>query len=157
MRDRDLVTFGVRELELIGFARREDVLDGCVLRMPKAYPIYDATYAEAVDVLKTYVARFENLYLVGRNGMHKYNNQDHSMLTAILAVENIFGAQHDLWAVNAEEEYHEEVGSRSSDASLAEEIREMARTQPLVPTTLGVNSNVPPAHVQAPAHAPAEM
>jgi protoporphyrinogen oxidase len=157
MDDQALVAMATDELAHIGLARRESVIDGCVLRMPKAYPIYDATYAEAVDVQKQYLARFENLYLVGRNGMHKYNNQDHSMLTAILAVENIFGAQHDLWAVNAEEEYHEEVRSRSSDAGLAEQLRDMARTQPAVPTAIRPNLRLPPAHVQAPAHARAEM
>ncbi len=157
MGDEALVALAADELTRMGLARRESVSDGCVLRMPKAYPIYDETYSDAVDVLKDYLARFENLYLVGRNGMHKYNNQDHSMLTAILAVENIFGARHDLWAVNAEEEYHEEVGARCSDASLAGQIRDMARTQPLVPTALLANPGRPAAQVRAPEQVPAEM
>jgi hypothetical protein len=157
MHDDALVAMAADELAQIGLARRGSIVDGCVLRMPKAYPIYDATYAEAVDVLKAYLARFENLHLVGRNGMHKYNNQDHSMLTAILAVENILGAHHDLWAVNAEEEYHEEIGSRGGDASLAAQIRDMARTQPSVPPSLGADARRPLAGVQAPAHARIEM
>jgi protoporphyrinogen oxidase len=157
MHDDALVAMAADELAQIGLARRGSIIDGCVLRMPKAYPIYDATYAEAVDVLKTYLARFENLHLVGRNGMHKYNNQDHSMLTAILAVENILGAHHDLWSVNAEEEYHEEISSRGGDASLAAQIRDMARTQPSVPPSLAAGAGRPLADLQAPAHAPIEM
>jgi protoporphyrinogen oxidase len=110
MPDRDLVTFGVRELELIGFARREDVLDGCVLRMPKAYPAYFGTYERLTEV-QAWANTIENLFLVGRNGMHRYNNQDHSMLTAMLAVDNIIEGRVDktnLWDVNLEMVYHEE-------------------------------------------------
>ena len=78
--------------------------------MPKAYPVYDATYVANVDVLRAWLAQnAPNVHPVGRNGMHKYNNQDHSMLTAMLVVENIVdGAHHDVWAVNVEEDYHEE-------------------------------------------------
>jgi protoporphyrinogen oxidase len=110
MRDRDLVTFGTRELELIGFLRAEDVLDGCVLRMPKAYPAYLGTYERLTDV-QAWANTIENLFLVGRNGMHRYNNQDHSMLTAMLAVDNIIEGRVDktnLWDVNLEMVYHEE-------------------------------------------------
>ena len=156
MDDAALVAMASEELARIGLARRESIVDGCVLRMPKAYPIYDDTYVESVDALKDYLKRFENLYLVGRNGMHKYNNQDHSMLTAMLAVENIFGARHDLWAVNEEEEYHENAACGSRDETLAEQIRAMGKTQPAVPVRLGAPSLVS-AQVQAEAHAPAQM
>ena len=80
-----------------------------VVRMPKTYPIYDSTYAKSLEVVRQFLGRIKNLQLVGRNGMHKYNNQDHSMLTAMLAAENILGANHDLWKVNVEQEYHEEI------------------------------------------------
>ncbi|MDQ3950857.1 MAG: NAD(P)/FAD-dependent oxidoreductase, partial [Gemmatimonadota bacterium] len=108
MRDRDLVTFGTREMELIGFLRGEDVLDGCVLRMPKAYPAYFGSYERLAEV-QAWANTVENLFLVGRNGMHRYNNQDHSMLTAMLAVDNIVEGRVDktnLWDVNLEMVYH---------------------------------------------------
>ena len=82
--------------------------------MPKAYPTYDETYADNVEVLPGAGWRADavNVHPVGRNGMHRYNNQDHSMVTAMLTVENLFGADHDIWAVNVEEEYHEEMPAR---------------------------------------------
>ena len=76
--------------------------------MPKAYPIYDGAYRAHLDVIRDYIDRIPNLHTVGRNGMHKYNNQDHSMLTAMMAVWNMQGASHDIWAVNTDYEYHEE-------------------------------------------------
>ena len=77
--------------------------------MPKAYPIYDSKYEEAVETLRAYLERFENLQTCGRNGLHRYNNQDHSMWTAILATLNILdGAEHDVWSVNTEADYLEE-------------------------------------------------
>jgi protoporphyrinogen oxidase len=108
--DANLVTLGTRELERIGFIKGEDVLDGCVLRMPKAYPAYFGTY-DRLSVVQDWAARFTNMFLVGRNGMHRYNNQDHSMLTAMMAVDNILEGrtdQRNLWEVNLEETYHEE-------------------------------------------------
>jgi hypothetical protein len=84
------------------------VEQGFVFRMPKAYPYYDSSYKANVAEISSHLAKeIPNVHLVGRNGMHKYNNQDHSMLTAMLTVENIYGATHDIWAVNVEEEYHE--------------------------------------------------
>ncbi|MBI2796210.1 MAG: NAD(P)/FAD-dependent oxidoreductase [Gemmatimonadetes bacterium] len=118
MADADLVAHGTRELEAIGFARASDVLDGCVLRMPKAYPAYFGTYPE-LPVVQRWVNGIPNLFLVGRNGMHRYNNQDHSMLTAMLAVDNIVAGRDDdtnLWDVNLEEEYHEEHAPKAADA-----------------------------------------
>ena len=83
-------------------------MDGTVIRMPKAYPIYDAAYRDHLDSVRDFIDPIPNLHTVGRNGMHKYNNQDHSMLTAMMAVWNMQGASHDIWAVNTDFEYHEE-------------------------------------------------
>jgi protoporphyrinogen oxidase len=106
--DADLVAQAARELEELGLAKAADVKDGAVIRMPKAYPIYDSTYREHLDGVRAYIDPLSNLHTVGRNGMHKYNNQDHSMLTAMFAVQNMQGASHDLWEVNTDFEYHEE-------------------------------------------------
>jgi len=107
--DEELVETGKRELEQVGLVRASHVERGYVVRTPKAYPFYDATYKENVATLAEWIAEHApNVYPVGRNGMHRYNNQDHSMLTAMLSVENIFGAHHDIWSVNVEAEYHEE-------------------------------------------------
>jgi len=107
-RDDDLVALATRELEELGVAEGAPVRDGTVVRMPKAYPIYDAEYSGHVDTLRSHIDPIANLHTVGRNGMHKYNNADHSMLTAMMAVWNMQGAGHDLWAVNTDFEYHEE-------------------------------------------------
>jgi len=107
--DADMIALASREMEKIGIIDRADVLDACVIRVPKTYPAYFGAY-ERFDELKDWISKFENLFLVGRNGMHKYNNQDHSMLTAMTAVDNIAAGRLDkanLWAVNTEMEYHE--------------------------------------------------
>jgi protoporphyrinogen oxidase len=83
-------------------------VDGTVIRVPKAYPIYDATYRHQLEAVRGFIDPIPNLHTVGRNGMHKYNNQDHSMLTAMMAVWNMEGAAHDIWAVNSDFDYHEE-------------------------------------------------
>ena len=107
--DDELVATGSRELGEIGLIDPDDVETGYVIRMPKAYPFYDAEYKAHVETLRQWLTTHTpNVYPVGRNGMHRYNNQDHSMLTAMLSVENIFGASHDIWSVNVEAEYHEE-------------------------------------------------
>lgn len=98
----------LRKLNLVGDA---EVVDGTVIRQPKAYPVYDGEYQEALETIRSWLDRFSNLQPVGRNGMHRYNNQDHSMLTAMLSVKNILGESHDIWAVNVEQDYHEEVAS----------------------------------------------
>ena len=131
MSDKDLIELGTRELELIGIAKAGDVEDGSIVRMPKAYPVYDADYQKALTYIREFLDGFQNLQVVGRNGMHRYNNQDHSMLTAMLAVENIQGARHDLWQVNVEQEYHEETSSREADAKA--QLGQLAATQPQVP------------------------
>lgn len=106
--DAHLIELATREFVALGLAANAAVIDGTVVRMAKAYPIYDATYRENLGVIRDYIDPITNLHTVGRNGMHKYNNQDHSMYTAMLAVENMRGADHDLWEVNTELEYHEE-------------------------------------------------
>lgn len=116
MEDEALKTFAIAELDQIGIIRKEDVLDSTVLRMEKAYPAYFGTY-NRFDELKTYTDTFENLFLIGRNGMHKYNNSDHSMLTAMTAVDNIVAGRKDkknLWEINTEMEYHEEQQNTAS-------------------------------------------
>ncbi|OZV84584.1 FAD-dependent oxidoreductase [Micromonospora echinospora] len=108
--DEDLVALGTAELERLGLVTPGAVRTGYVVRMPKAYPVYDEGYEQAVDTIRRWLAEaVPNVHPVGRNGMHRYNNQDHSMLTAMLTAENILDdAGHDIWAVNVEEEYHEE-------------------------------------------------
>ncbi|MCC7519971.1 MAG: NAD(P)/FAD-dependent oxidoreductase [Verrucomicrobiae bacterium] len=107
-KDERLVALATEELGRLGLADPALVEDGAVVRMPKAYPVYDEGYREALAAVRRYLERFGNLQLVGRNGLHRYNNQDHSMLTAMLAIRNLRGERHDLWEVNAEQEYHEE-------------------------------------------------
>lgn len=106
--DADLVALASHELESLGLARADEVVDGTVIRMPKAYPIYDAEYRQHLDRVRQFIDPISNLHTVGRNGMHKYNNQDHSMLTAMMAIWNMQGARHDIWSVNTDFEYHEE-------------------------------------------------
>ncbi len=109
--DAELVALARGESAQLGIAPEESVLEGVVVRMPKAYPVYDAGFAANVEVLREHLAGLANLHPVGRNGLHKYNNQDHSMFTAMLAVRNILGERHDVWAVNADCEYHEEASA----------------------------------------------
>jgi protoporphyrinogen oxidase len=112
--DADLVEQGKRELQHLDLVEAGKVEDGYVVRMPKAYPFYDWEYKANVDILRKWLEEHApNVHPVGRNGMHRYNNQDHSMYTAMLTVENIYGAAHDVWSVNVEEEYHEEVATGS--------------------------------------------
>lgn len=113
MSDDQLIGLGTREMEVLGFLKAEDVEDGAVVRMPKTYPIYDSTYQETIRIIREFFDGINNFQLVGRNGLHKYNNQDHSMLTAMRASENIFGANHDIWEVNEDQEYLEEIGASS--------------------------------------------
>jgi protoporphyrinogen oxidase len=116
MTDEALVELAREEVARLGIVKGENVESGYVVRVPKAYPVYDEDYRRHVDVLRRWLAEnARNVHPVGRNGMHKYNNQDHSMLTAMLSVETIAdGAHHDVWQVNVEEEYHEEGGDDSS-------------------------------------------
>jgi len=114
--DDELIALGTKELISLGLAAEGDVEHGYVVRVPKAYPYYYFSYKANVETIRKWIeTEAPNIHPVGRNGMHKYNNQDHSMYTAMLTVENIFGADHDVWTVNVEEEYHEE-GSTVRDA-----------------------------------------
>ena len=131
MKDADLIALGTREMASIGLIDPATVVDGTVVRMPKAYPVYDEGFESALEVVKNYLLTFSNLQVAGRNGMHKYNNQDHSMVTAMLAVQNLCGEHNDVWGVNAEDEYHEE--AQLSTALPEEELRALKQTQPAVP------------------------
>ena len=107
--DDDLVKMATAEIQQLGLARAEKVKFGFAVRVHKAYPMYDAEYAERVATIRRWLDGISNLQQVGRNGLHRYNNSDHSMLTAMRAVDNILeGTHHDIWAVNAESVYHEE-------------------------------------------------
>jgi protoporphyrinogen oxidase len=108
MRDEELIQLATCELERIGLCRAADVEDGCVVRVPKAYPVYGSDYREALAVVREFVDSLENFRTIGRNGLHRYDNQDHAMLTGMLAVRSmVLGEQHDLWSVNTEQEYYE--------------------------------------------------
>jgi protoporphyrinogen oxidase len=112
--DADLIEQGKTELERIGLARREDVIDGRVYRVPKSYPVYDGGYTEHLAVVRSFIDSLKNCHTVGRNGLHRYNNQDHSMLTGIYAARNlVLGEANDLWSVNADMDYHEQAKSPS--------------------------------------------
>ncbi len=115
-KDADILRFAVRELVKMGMASEEDFLDGTVVRMQKTYPAYFGTYSRFPEI-REYTDGIENLFLIGRNGMHRYNNQDHSMLTAMAAVENIAAGvktKDNIWSVNIEDEYHEDKSSPAS-------------------------------------------
>lgn len=109
MSDSDLVELGKREVAAIGLAEIRDIEDGCVLRVPDAYPVYDTTYQTSLATVREFIDGLENFQTIGRNGLHRYNNQDHAMMTGMLAVRNlVLGERHDLWSVNIDPEYHEE-------------------------------------------------
>jgi protoporphyrinogen oxidase len=131
MPDEELKKLAVRELDTLGLVKAADCVDAAVVRMPKAYPVYDGTYQRGLAVLREFLRTIPNLQLTGRNGMHRYNNQDHSMLTAILAARNIQGANYDLWKVNADEEY-----SEAGAVITEEELNAMNASQPQVPRKL---------------------
>jgi len=129
MADADLIEMGRREIDRIGLARSEDVVDGCVVRVEKAYPVYDSDYREYLGVVRQFIDGLENCQTIGRNGLHRYNNQDHAMLTGMLAVRNLaLGQQNDLWSVNTDQEYHEEIREKVTEHDL-EEVLEGALTQ----------------------------
>jgi protoporphyrinogen oxidase len=123
-----MIALAVKEAERMGIVASADVLDATVLRMEKTYPAYFGTY-DRFPVIRDFVDRYENLFLVGRNGMHKYNNQDHSMLTAMTAVDNIVAGRPDkanIWAVNTEMDYHESKDNLPNEAA-AEQAATVAR------------------------------
>lgn len=106
--DTELIALASHELQVLGLARASEVEDGMVIRQPKAYPVYDTGYRERLQVIRDFLATFENLQTIGRNGMHRYNNQDHSMLTGLFAARNVLGGSYDVWSVNTERSYYED-------------------------------------------------
>jgi protoporphyrinogen oxidase len=132
MADDDLVALAMRELEQLGLAKAEALQFGFATRVPKAYPMYDMEYSDRVDTIKSWLAPIENLQQVGRNGLHRYNNSDHSMLTAMRAVDNLLlGTDHDIWAVNAESVYHEEATAQDSEQPYIKAPETPAQREPL--------------------------
>jgi hypothetical protein len=113
-----LINRGIRECAQIGLIDPSEVEDGTVVRMPKAYPVYDHQYHDSIAVVRQYLEGFANLQTIGRNGLHRYNNQDHSMLTGVYAARNTVGAKYDVWSVNTEKEYHE--AKRGTDAAIGD-------------------------------------
>lgn len=105
--DSQLISLAVEDLERLGFAGKGEVLDATVVRVPKAYPVYSPDYRENIRIIKEYLLRLGRLQTIGRNGLHRYNNQDHSMMTAIQAVRNFMGEKCSPWDINVEDEYHE--------------------------------------------------
>jgi protoporphyrinogen oxidase len=126
--DEDLILLAQRELVQLGLVRERDIVQGAVVRMPKAYPVYDRGYQDALATIRDFLLTVPNLQLVGRNGMHRYNNQDHSMLTAILAARNVLGWNFDLWKLNTDAQHFE-----SGPALGEQDFAALERTQPLVP------------------------
>jgi protoporphyrinogen oxidase len=108
MPDKDLIQLAKKELAMLGLATPAEVFDGSVVRVPKAYPVYYHGYEQDVATIRNQLERLENFHVVGRNGMHKYNNQDHSMMTAIIVARRILGDTVDPWKVNTDGEYHEQ-------------------------------------------------
>ncbi len=149
--DDELVAMATAELQTIELAGPGDVAAGYVVRMPKAYPVYDETYQQSVAVVRKWLeSDVPNVHPVGRNGMHRYNNQDHSMVTAMLTIENILdGTSHDVWSVNVEQEYHE-TGAGGTEEAGQEAIGR--REGPGTPGT-GRSAPVVPARCAAPAGA----
>ena len=128
MKDEDLIALAKKETAALGLVDPSTVVDGTVVRMPKAYPVYDANYRRGLAAIQRFLGDVPNLQLVGRNGMHRYNNQDHSMLTAMLAARNILGGSYDLWRINADADYHEQ-----GEALTEEDVKALDRSQPSVP------------------------
>lgn len=128
MKDENLIALAKKETAALGLVDPSTVVDGTVVRMPKAYPVYDANYRRGLAAIQRFLGDVPNLQLVGRNGMHRYNNQDHSMLTAMLAARNILGGSYDLWRINADADYHEQ-----GEALTEEDVKALDRSQPSVP------------------------
>jgi protoporphyrinogen oxidase len=126
--DEDLIRLARKEVVQLGLVREQDIVEGSVVRMPKAYPVYDRGYLEALATIRSFLSSMPNMQLVGRNGMHRYNNQDHSMFTAILAARNVMGWNFDLWKLNSDAQ-HVESGPAFSEQDFAA----LEKTQPLVP------------------------
>jgi protoporphyrinogen oxidase len=123
MSDQELIALATHEVAKVGLVSAADVVDGCVVRQPKAYPVYDDAYREHMAIIRRDLEQsYPSLHLIGRNGMHKYNNQDHAMMTAMLTARNILAGErvYDIWQVNEDAEYHE-AGDSSAQVALASE------------------------------------
>jgi protoporphyrinogen oxidase len=131
--DDQLVELAKTELAAIGLVDPRLIVDATVVRVPKAYPVYDGDYDQSVRTIRAYVERFGNMQTIGRNGTHTYNNQDHSMVMGMLAVRNLLGEAHDVWDIDHADEYLEELREASA-ASPSQDGRALASTQPLFPT-----------------------
>ena len=118
MNDPEILALARAELKKLGLATASEIVDGCVVRVEKAYPVYDRDYRQNVNVIRQALSKIENLHTIGRNGMHKYNNQDHSMLTGMLAARNVLGENHDLWKVNTDCKYQD--GERFAPVPIGE-------------------------------------
>jgi protoporphyrinogen oxidase len=129
--DAELIGLAKREMANLGLIREQDVVDGAVVRMPKAYPVYDRDYKNGLAILRNFLSTIPNLQLIGRNGMHRYNNQDHSMLTGILAARNVAGSRFDLWNLSVDKDYLE-----AGPLLSVEELAALEKSQPLVPTAV---------------------
>jgi len=118
--DDDLINMAIKEIEKLELVKEGTVEKGYVIRMPKAYPVYDLDYQNNVDLIKNWLLEeHPNIFPMGRNGMHRYNNQDHSMVTAIESIRNLLlNQKRDIWKINVEEEYHEEVSTSRSAPKL---------------------------------------
>jgi protoporphyrinogen oxidase len=134
MNDADLIELGRREVGELGLVDPSTVIDGAVVRVKKAYPVYDDSYRRGLAAIQEFLTEVPNLQLVGRNGMHRYNNQDHSMLTAVLAARNILGANYNLWNINVDADYHE-----SGTAITEEELKALESSQPMAPSRVGAS------------------
>jgi protoporphyrinogen oxidase len=128
MPDDELIALATKEIAELGLVKEEQVIGGAVVRMPKAYPVYDDHYKVGLELVRRFLGEVSGLQLVGRNGMHRYNNQDHSMLTGVFAARNVLGANYDLWEANVDEEYLEEGRVVTED-----ELKQMDASQPSVP------------------------
>jgi protoporphyrinogen oxidase len=122
MSEEELIELAKKELKSLDLADSNLVSDGVVIRQPKAYPVYDSEYQKHLKVIQKFLATIENLQTTGRNGMHRYNNQDHSMLTGLLAAKNLQGEKHDLWEVNTERSYYEEFTTKPTKPENSPEV-----------------------------------
>ncbi|HEV2689790.1 MAG TPA: hypothetical protein VGV35_14610, partial [Bryobacteraceae bacterium] len=134
MTDEELMELAGNELVALGLVERSTILDGKVLRVAKAYPVYDDTYTRGLKAIRRFLAMVPNLQLVGRNGMHRYNNQDHSMLAGVLAARNILGGHYDLWRVNEDAGYYEDGWT-----DIYEDFAALEVTQPSVPAAVSAS------------------
>jgi hypothetical protein len=133
--DAELVRLAGRELAQLGIAGDAEIVDGTVVRVRQAYPVYDGEYQNCLATIRGFLSTLGNLQLVGRNGMHHYNNQDHSMLTGLLAARNVLGETHDVWAVNTDFEYHESGAFQGDD-----KLDALRSSQPKVPRKTGAGA-----------------